>query len=123
MPANEVATIIGAIGNHEEPEGVPINPVTAAVIIADKSDVHFTRVQNPDPSTYDIHDRVNHAVQKSHLHVDKEAKTLTLDLVVDTNEATVIEYFEIFVVRMIMCRKAAEKLGCRFNLNINGIAL
>ncbi len=123
MAANEIATIIGAIGNHEEPEGEPINPITAAVIIADKSDVHFTRVQNPDPATYDIHDRVNHAVQKSRLDIDKEQKTLTLNLIIDTTEATVMEYFEIFVIRMIMCRKAAEKLGCRFGMFINGVAL
>jgi putative nucleotidyltransferase with HDIG domain len=123
MPAIEIATIIGAIGNHEEPEGVPINPVTAAVIVADKSDVHFTRVQNPDPTTYDIHDRVNHAVQKSHLDIDAAHKTLTLDLIIDTSEATVMEYFEIFVTRMMMCHKAAEKLGCRFRMIINGVQL
>lgn len=119
MDAREIATIIGAIGNHEEPEGVPINAVTAAVIIADKSDVHFTRVQNPDPSTYDIHDRVNHAVQKSHIKIDRAEKIITLDLVIDVKEAPLMEYFEIFVIRMIMCRKAAEKLGCRFRLIIN----
>jgi len=123
MPAVEIAWIIGAIGNHEEPEGVPINPMTAAVIIADKSDVHFTRVQNPDPSTYDIHDRVNHAVQKSRLLIDRKEMTLTLDLITDPTEATVMEYFEIFVVRMIMCRKAATVLGCKFRLIINGVEL
>ena len=121
--AREIALIIGAIGNHEEPEGVPINAITAAVIIADKSDVHYTRVQNPDPATYDIHDRVNHAVQKSHLQIDRENKTLTLDLVIDVKEATVMEYFEIFVVRMIMCRKAAAVLGCQFRLIINSVEL
>ncbi len=123
MPASEIATVIGAVGNHEEPEGVPINAVTAAVIIADKSDVHFTRVQNPDPTTYDIHDRVNHAVQKSHILIDAVQKVLTLDLVIEVKEATVMEYFEIFVVRMIMCRKAAEFLGCQFRLIINGVEL
>jgi len=123
MAATEVATIIGAIGNHEEPEGVPINALTAAVIIADKSDVHFTRVQNPDPATYDIHDRVNHAVQKSRLLIDREKMNLTLDLITDVTEATVMEYFEIFVVRMIMCRKAAAILGCKFRLIINGVEL
>ncbi|HLK55250.1 MAG TPA: HD domain-containing protein [Chthonomonadaceae bacterium] len=123
MDAKEIGLIIGAIGNHEEPEGVPINTITAAVILADKSDVHFTRVQNPDPTTYDIHDRVNHAVQKSRLLVNQTQKTLTLDLSIDTKEATVMEYFEIFVVRMIMCRKAAEKLGCHFHLIINGFEL
>ena len=123
MPAPEVAWVIGAIGNHEEPEGVPINALTAAVIIADKSDVHFTRVQNPDPTTYDIHDRVNHAVQKSRLLIDRLQMTLTLDLVTDVKEATVMEYFEIFVVRMIMCRKAAAVVGCKFRLIINGVEL
>lgn len=123
MQANEIAVIIGAIGNHEEPEGVPINAVTAAVIIADKSDVHFTRVQNPDPATYDIHDRVNHAVRKSHVLIDPGDKLITLDLVIDTSEASVMEYMEIFVIRMNMCRKAAELLGCRFRLIVNGTEL
>ncbi len=121
--AEEIGTIIGAIGNHEEPEGEPINITTAAVILADKSDVHFTRVQNPDPKTFDIHDRVNHAVQKSHLTVDAEAKTITLELTIDMTSATVMEYFEIFMMRMVMCRKAAEVLGCRFHLTINGVDL
>ena len=119
--ADEIALVIGAVGNHEEPEGVPINEVTAAVILADKSDVHYTRVQAIDPSDYDIHDRVNQAVQKSHLTVDTEAKTITLELVIDTTVASVMEYFEIFVMRMVMCRKAAEELGCTFHLNINGV--
>jgi uncharacterized protein len=123
MEAVEVATIIGAIGNHEEPEGVPINRITAAVIIADKSDVHYTRVQNPDPTTYDIHDRVNNAVQKSYILIDKQAMTITLDLIIDVLKATVMEYFEIFVSRMIMCRKAAEILGCQFRLIINSTEL
>src|SRR5262249_10854894 len=108
--AEEIALIIGAVGNHEEPEGVPINAITAAVILADKSDVHYTRVQNADPTTYDIHDRVNQAVQKSHLTMDAEARTITLELVIDTTVASVMEYFEIFVLRMVMCRKAAEVL-------------
>jgi metal-dependent HD superfamily phosphatase/phosphodiesterase len=121
--AEEIGTIIGAIGNHEEPEGEPINITTAAVILADKSDVHFTRVQNPDPKTFDIHDRVNHAVQKSHLTVDSDAKTITLELTIDMTSASVMEYFEIFMMRMVMCRKAAEVLGCRFHLTINGVDL
>lgn len=121
--AEEIGLIIGAVGNHEEPEGVPINPITAAVILADKSDVHFTRVQNPDPATYDIHDRVNKAVQKSHLAVDTVGKTLTLELTIDVTVATLMEYFEIFVLRMVMCRKSAEVLGCRFRLIINGVDL
>ena len=123
MDAKEIGVVIGAVGNHEEPEGVAINAVTAAVIIADKSDVHFTRVQNPDPATYDIHDRVNHAVRKSHIQIDREARIITLDLVIDVAEAPIMEYFEIFVVRMIMCRKAAAKLDCQFRLIINGTEL
>jgi metal-dependent HD superfamily phosphatase/phosphodiesterase len=119
--AEEIALVIGAVGNHEEPEGVPINEITAAVILADKSDVHYTRVQNADPATFDIHDRVNQAVQKSHLTVFVDAKTITLELVIDTTVATVMEYFEIFVLRMVMCRKAAEELGCSFHVNINGV--
>lgn len=119
--AERIATVVGAIGNHEEPEGVPINAITAAVILADKSDVHFTRVQNPDPNTFDIHDRVNQAVQRSRLRVDADARTLTLELAIDTEVASVMEYFEIFVERMVMCRKSAQVLGCQFALSINGV--
>ncbi len=123
MSAPEIALIIGAIGNHEEPEGIPINAITAAVIIADKSDVHFSRVQNPDPETYDIHDRVNHAVQKSHIVIDAIQKNISLELIIDISQATVMEYFEIFVDRMIMCRKAADLVGCKFRLIINGVEI
>ena len=123
MDAGEVALVIGAVGNHEEPEGVPINNIAAVVILADKTDVHFTRVQATDPSTFDIHDMVNQAVRKSHLHVDAELKTITLELEIDTGIATVMQYFEIFVTRMVMCRKAAAILGCRFRLIINGVDL
>jgi metal-dependent HD superfamily phosphatase/phosphodiesterase len=117
----EIGLVIGAVGNHEEPEGVPINSITASVIIADKSDVHYTRVQNTDPSTFDIHDRVNFAVQKSRLEVDVEQRTITLELTIDVAKASLMEYFEIFVLRMAMCRKASEILGCRFRVNINGV--
>lgn len=123
MDAAEIGLVIGAIGNHEEPEGVPINVIAASVILADKSDVHFTRVQNPDPATFDIHDRVNFAVQKSHLSVDADEKTITLELAIDVQVATVMEYFEIFVVRMMLCRKAAEILGCKFRVIVNGLDL
>lgn len=123
MDPVEIGVVMGAIGNHEEPEGVPINVVTAAVILADKSDVHFTRVQNPIPSTFDIHDRVNHAVQKSHLAVDVEQRLITLELQIDTAAASVMEYFEIFVDRMVMCRKAAAVLDCRFRLMVNGLEM
>lgn len=123
MPASEVATVIGAIGNHEEPNGVPISGVSAAVIIADKSDVHFSRVQVTDPIKFDIHDRVNHAVQKSYLRVDSEAKTIVLELTINNEHASVTEYFEIFVLRMVLCRRAADFLGCKFHMNINGVNL
>lgn len=123
MPPEEVATVIGAIGNHEEPNGEPISRESAAVIIADKSDVHFTRVQNPDPLKFDIHDRVNFAVQKSFLRVDPGAHSIKLELEIDTEHASVTEYFEIFVLRMVLCRRAADYLGCKFGLEINGVRL
>jgi uncharacterized protein len=123
MDPNELAIVMGAIGNHEEDSGFPINSVAAAVIIADKSDVHFSRVQNPNPMTFDIHDRVNYAVQKSYLRVDPEAKAISLELTVDTQSASVMDYFEIFLLRMVMCRRAADMLGCKFKLVINGVDL
>ncbi|MHB1000437.1 MAG: HD domain-containing protein [Armatimonadota bacterium] len=123
MDPMEIAIIMGAIGNHEEDSGFPINTVTAAVIIADKSDVHFSRVQNPNPVAFDIHDRVNYAVQKSYLRVDSAHKTISLELTIDTQSSSVMEYFEIFLLRMLMCRKAADVLGCKFKLVINGIEL
>ena len=119
MDLSEIAVIMGAIGNHEEDNGFPINAVTAAVIIADKSDVHFSRVQNPNPLTFDIHDRVNHAVHKSYLRVDPENRVISLELTVDTESASVMEYFEIFLMRMVICRRAAEVLDCKFKLVIN----
>ena len=123
MAAPEVATVIGAVGNHEEPDGLPISAVSAAVIIADKSDVHFSRVQVTDPMKFDIHDRVNYAVQKSYLRVDAEAKTIVLELQINTEHASVTEYFEIFVLRMVLCHRAADFLGCKFHLNVNGVNL
>ncbi len=123
MAPGEIATIIGAVGNHEEPNGLPISPVSAAVIIADKSDVHFSRVQEKDPVKWDIHDRVNSAVQKSYLHVNAESKSIILELEIDTTHASVTEYFEIFVLRMVLCRRAADFLGCKFHLKINGVNL
>ena len=119
MLYDEIALVMGAIGNHEEPGGVPINPMTAAVILADKADVHTSRVQNPDPHTFDIHDRVNHAVQRSFLRVDATGKAITLELDIDTTDSSVSDYFEIFLTRMILCRRAAQFLGCQFSLVIN----
>jgi metal-dependent HD superfamily phosphatase/phosphodiesterase len=123
MDPSEVAIVMGAIGNHEEDNGFPINAVAAAVIIADKSDVHFSRVQNPNPMMFDIHDRVNHAVQKSYLRVEPEEKIISLELTVETTSASMMEYFEIFLLRMVMCRRAADVLGCKFKLVINGVEL
>jgi len=123
MPPSEIASVIGAIGNHEEPNGAPISPVSAAVIIADKSDVHFSRVQVSDPIKFDIHDRVNYAVQKSYLRVDATSKSIALELDIDTEHASVTEYFEIFVMRMVLCRRAASFVGCKFHLRVNGVNL
>lgn len=120
MPFEEVALVMGAIGNHEEPDGAPVTPLAAAVIIADKADVHFSRVQNADPRAFDIHDRVNHAVQHSFVRVDGAAKAIALELEIDTATSSVSEYFEIFLSRMLMCRHAAQFLGCQFSLVING---
>ncbi len=123
MDPAEIALVMGAIGNHEEESGFPINNIAAAVIIGDKSDVHFSRVQNPNPRSFDIHDRVNHAVQKSYLRADPESKTISLELTVDVESADVMEYFEIFLLRMLMCRRAADVLGCKFKLVINDVDL
>ena len=116
----EVATIVTAIGNHDEGTGVPVNAVAAAMILADKADVRRSRVRNTDFSTFDIHDRVNYSVSKSALKIDEDKKTVKLKLTVDTHFGSVMEYFEIFLQRMLLCRKAAEKLGLEFKLIING---
>ena len=120
MPPADIATVVTAIGNHDEGTGVPVNGVSAALILADKSDVRRTRVRNEDFATFDIHDRVNYSVTASKLVLDTEQKTATLTLSIDTEVASVMSYFEIFLGRMVMCRKAADKLGLQFKLNING---
>ena len=120
MPPEDIATVVTAIGNHDEGTGVPVNAVSAALILADKSDVRRTRVRNEDFATFDIHDRVNYSVTASKLVLDTEQKTATLTLSIDTEVASVMSYFEIFLGRMVMCRKAADKLGLQFKLNING---
>lgn len=122
MPTEEIAPILGAIGNHEELVGTPVGAMSAALIIADKSDVHYSRVQNPILETYDIHDRVNAAVQKSRVDFG-DSNEIKLVLEIDVSFATVMEYFEIFLTRMVMCRKAADVLGFRFSLNVNGTKL
>ena len=115
----EMATIVTAIGNHDEGTGVPVNAVAAAMILADKADVRRSRVRNKDLSTFDIHDRVNYSVKKSALKINEDKTIVKLKLTVDTKFGSVMEYFEIFLQRMILCRKAAEKLGLQFKLIIN----
>lgn len=115
----EIATIVTAIGNHDEGTGVPVNAVAAALILADKADVRRSRVRNQDISTFDIHDRVNYSVVKSALKINEEKTLVKLKLTVDTKFGSVMDYFEIFLDRMVLCRKAAEKLGLQFKLIIN----
>ena len=119
MDAEEIATIISAIGNHDESTAAPVNPVAAALILADKTDVRRSRVRNRDTITFDIHDRVNYAVERSDLKLDQEAGTLTLYLTIDTEISAVMDYFEIFLSRMLLCRKAAEYFSLTFKLVIN----
>ena len=119
MPPSDVATIVTAIGNHDEGTGVPVSPIAAALILADKSDVRRTRVRNEDFATFDIHDRVNYSVRASELTIHKENNTIDLEIEIDTRYSAVMEYFEIFLQRMILCRKAAERLGLEFHLFIN----
>ena len=120
MDASDIATIVSAIGNHDEGTGVPVDAVSAALILADKSDVRRSRVRNRDKSTFDIHDRVNYSVKRSVLEINEAKTVITLKLSIDTRYGSIMEYFEIFMGRMILCRKAAEKLGLTFKLEING---
>jgi len=120
MPDLEIVRVMSAIGNHHENDGDPVSPVAAAVILGDKSDVHRTRVRNPDMIKFDIHDRVNYAVTKSFLNVDEATHSIVLELTVDTEISQVMEYFEIFMTRMLACRKAAKFLGTSFGLLVNG---
>ena len=119
FPAEEVGLIVTAIGNHDEGTGVPVSPLAAALILADKSDVRRNRVRNQDKSTFDIHDRVNYSVKKAELKINEAHTIIKLKLSVDTRYGSVMDYFEIFMQRMILCRKAAEKLGLQFKLMIN----
>lgn len=123
MHPEEIATIISAIGNHEEQYGHAVNNVAASLILADKSDVHRSRVRNQDFATFDIHDRVNYAVEQSFLRVDAKERAITMELTIDQQISTVMEYFEIFLSRMVMCRRAASFLKCQFGLVINGARL
>ena len=119
MSAEEIAKVVSAIGNHDEGTGVPVNAVAAALILADKADVRRSRVRNQDTTTFDIHDRVNYSVKKSTLKINEDRTLVKLKLTVDTHFGSVMDYFEIFMQRMILCRKAAEKLGLQFKLIIN----
>ena len=115
----DIATIVTAIGNHDESTAFPVNAVAAALILADKTDVRYTRVRNQDFSQFDIHDRVNYSVVKAENVIRKEEKELELHLAIDTEICSVMDYFEIFLERMMLCRKAAEMLGLRFRLIVN----
>lgn len=119
MEPKDVAVIASAIGNHDEGTGVPVNDVAAALILADKSDVRRSRVRNVDKTTFDIHDRVNYSVKKSVLKINEDKTLIKLKLTIDTHFGSVMDYFEIFLARMNLCRKAAEKLGMSFKLIIN----
>lgn len=119
FPADEIGQIIAAIGNHDEGTGVPVSPIAAALILADKSDVRRNRVRNQDIAQFDIHDRVNYSVTKSELKINEAHTLIKLKLSVDTHYGSVMDYFEIFMDRMILCRKAAELLGLQFKLMIN----
>ena len=120
MPADEIATVVTAIGNHDEGSGVPVNPVAAALIIADKSDVRRSRVRNIDISSFDIHDRVNYSVEESDLSVSEDKKRARLTLKIDSTISAVMDYFRIFIGRMEMSKHAAAALGLEFSLVING---
>ena len=115
----DIVEVVAAIGNHDEQTAVPINHITAALIIGDKTDVRRSRVRNEDPATFDIHDRVNYAVTQSRVMIDEEKTLIKLELTVDTRHCSVMDYFEIFLGRMLLCRRSAEKLGLDFRLIMN----
>ena len=120
VDAEEIATIISAIGNHDEGTAVAVNEVAAALILADKTDVRYTRVRNNDLVSFDIHDRVNYSVKKATTLINEEKTSISLNLTIDTEVCVVMDYFEIFLGRMLLCKKAADKLKLRFHLVING---
>ena len=120
MAPADVATVVTAIGNHDEHTAFPVNAVAAALILADKTDVRRSRVRNQDTATFDIHDRVNYAVEQSDVVLDTEKKTIQLTLIINTEVCAVMDYFEIFLQRMVLCRKAAQALDLQFHLEING---
>ena len=119
MMPEQIVAVVSAIGNHDEGTGIPVSAIAAALILADKTDVRRSRVRNMDYSKFDIHDRVNYSVEKSSLDISMEKKEITLYLSIDTAISSIMDYFEIFLDRMILCRKAADKLGLVFRLVIN----
>ena len=120
MKLEDILTITSAIGQHDEETGTAVDAVSAALILADKTDVRRNRVQKPVPANFDIHDRVNYAALSSNLEIDPEKKVIHMRLELDDSICSVMDYFEIFLKRMLMCRRAAEMLGCRFKLTANG---
>ena len=120
MPMADRIAVIAAIGQHDESTGRSMDPISAALILADKTDVRRNRVRTKDEAHFDIHDRVNYAVTGTSVKVDPEKKTIALNLQVDDSICTMYEYFDIFLTRMLMCRGAAEMLGCQFRLTVNG---
>ena len=123
MDPLDIAEVVTAIGNHDEGTGTPVSPMAAALILADKSDVRRSRVRNKEHQSFDIHDRVNYAAERSELTLDPERRTLTLSLGINTEFCAVMDYFEIFLERMLLCRRAAEFLELTFKLDINGLSL
>ena len=123
MAPEDVAVVVTAIGNHDEHTAYPVNAVAAALILADKTDVRRSRVRNKEHQSFDIHDRVNYAAERSELTLDPERRTLTLSLGINTEFCAVMDYFEIFLERMLLCRRAAEFLELTFKLDINGLSL
>lgn len=123
MDPAEIAAIVTTIGNHDESTAFPVSPMAAALILADKCDVRRSRVRNQNPAEFDIHDRVNHAVDSARMVPDLTDKTVTLNLEIDTKQCPVLDYFEIFMDRMLLCRRAADQLGLKFQLNINGASI
>ncbi len=119
FPPEDISQVVTAIGNHDEGTGVPVNPLAAALILADKSDVRRNRVRTKDPVDFDIHDRVNYSVTRSELKINEAHTIVKLKLSVDTHFSSVMDYFEIFLNRMVLCRRAAETLGLQFKLIIN----
>ncbi len=123
MPPGEVGLVVSAIGHHDESTAYPVNEVAAALILSDKGDVRRTRVRSKDTLDIDIHDRVNYAVEHASMTIDREKGFACLGLMIDTEICPVMEYFEIFLMRMVLCRKAAQFFGLTFELTINGTRL